>query len=318
MAALGERPSVLSIPQELTEQILKYCEPRDFARLAATCKLLRNIIYNQNDQVVWRVAYLALFDDPRNALRNPYAMAEDPDWRGELQRRIRAENVFADREHPLLNNTYADDLAGHPAEDQSIRDALNTLISAVASVPPGCESTSDSLAWVEGVLLNSLLSKELAAGISSRSDAQSNPDSTVQLVSQLWTYFALAHEDGASKASEERLNRLRTASRCFVYDLRKYRAETAWGPFLRDARGWLRVNWEHVRHIQNVVLMNLRDFPESWKKVWPEWGIQATRPYSAPGVEQRKPWDWAGVDGKWRRVVCFMDYRLVRLPELMA
>jgi len=36
-------------------------------------------------------------------------------------------------------------------------------------------------------------------------------------------------------------------------------------------------------------------------------GLQAIRAYSAPGAAPGL--DWAGVEGTWRRYVCFMDYR---------
>jgi hypothetical protein len=311
MTTFATHTSILTIPQELTEEVLKHCEPRDIARLAATCKPLWNIIYNENDQVIWRVSFLSLFDDPRKALPNTLSVTTEMDWKRQLQQRIRAENVLADGRRTRLSDVTIEDSMPleDPSEDRPIRDALRTLISAVASAVIGSEGISDNLSWVESVFLCSPLFTAL-------SDLPSWPDrsiygNAVQLIAQLQCYLALSHEDGKSKESERRLSHLRSTSRCYVYDLRKYKSETLWGPFLLDARRRLRVNWEHVRHIQNIVLMNLRDFPDVWNKLWPEWGIEATRPYSAPAVDMRKPWDWAGVEGKWRRVVCFMDYRFV-------
>ncbi|KAH9891061.1 hypothetical protein C8Q73DRAFT_792494 [Cubamyces lactineus] len=71
------------------------------------------------------------------------------------------------------------------------------------------------------------------------------------------------------------------------------------------------VNWEHVEHILNVVALKLRDVPHAclgfYKK--PLFSLEALRAYSAVGAFEREPHDWAGVTGKWRRFVCFMDYR---------
>ena len=310
MAAFVSHASVQTIPQELTEHVLAYCEPRDLARLAATCRTLRDIVYNENDQVVWRNSFLSLFDDPRKTLPTARADAPEVDWRGELQRRVRAENVLADKARARLSDVAHEDRMVDLNEDRPIHAALRTLVSAVFAAPPGSTDTSENLAWVESVFLRSPLFVDLVDQPNPWS-GRSISGSAAQLVAQLQTYLALSYEDGKTKESQKRLVNVRTASRCFVYDLRKYQPETLWGPYLRDNRRRLKVNWEHVRHIQNVVLMNLRDFPESWKKIWPEWRIQSTRALSAPGIEKRKPWDWAGVEGKWRRVVCFMDYRFV-------
>lgn len=35
----------------------------------------------------------------------------------------------------------------------------------------------------------------------------------------------------------------------------------------------------------------------------------STRPYSSPNWDGRPPGDWAGVEGIWKRVISFMDYR---------
>ncbi|KAF7354882.1 F-box domain-containing protein [Mycena sanguinolenta] len=95
---------------------------------------------------------------------------------------------------------------------------------------------------------------------------------------------------------------MRTKSRCLVYDLRNYCAENSWGPYHFDGT----INWTHVNCIINVVVFNIREQPSVYQAM-PPVGLQAIRPYSAPG-DYSGP-DWAGVEGTWRRYVCFMDYR---------
>jgi len=92
-------------------------------------------------------------------------------------------------------------------------------------------------------------------------------------------------------------------SRCFVYDLRNYRRDNNYGPFLRDGA----VNWTHAESIVNVIALNIAE-PEWWDQR-PPMGLNATQPYSAPGASCSATVDWAGVVGKWKRYVCFMDYR---------
>ncbi|KAI0823129.1 hypothetical protein BC628DRAFT_1364926 [Trametes gibbosa] len=176
---------------------------------------------------------------------------------------------------------------------------------------------------------------------------------TRQLRCRLRAYVALSHESSFVAESRERVAALRKASRCFVYDMRRYQPETLWGPYRvvsapaivsgttaeGDGRGatvdtegglavegsadgtpspaprrLLVVNWEHVEHILNVVGLKLREVPQSslgfYKK--PLFMPEALRAYSAVGAREsaeRPVHDWAGVTGKWRRFVCFMDYR---------
>ena len=316
MATPSTTLSFLNIPQELTEHILQFCTPTDLARLAATCRQIHDVVYNGDDQAVWRVAFLSSpFDDPRRSLGKAHPSNVEIDWRRETQQRIEAQKLMsADMDSPASSTSGTTDKAsaslGDDEEDRPLRRALQTLISVASNAPEGDGKASSDLVWVEKTLLTSPLFQTVdKLYLTGQEQEWSNPDCTRQLICRLQSYLALSHEQGREPESIVQLNRLRTASRCAVYDLRKYQSETFWGPYNLDARRRLRVNWEHVKHIQNVVLMNLRDFPESWHKVWPEWGIASTRPYSAPNVQNRKPWDWAGVEGKWRRVVCFMDYR---------
>ncbi|KAI0639024.1 hypothetical protein C8Q77DRAFT_1152037 [Trametes polyzona] len=245
-----------------------------------------------------------------------------------------------------------------------------------------------------------------------------------QLRCRLRAYVALSHESSFSAESRARMAKVRNASRCFVYDMRRYQPETLWGPyrvvysdgsaqassgFGVGGTGWLGatssaavsagepdvyvdiegqevadeevdgndeqmeeeaelsaedaegeadehegsattssasttsatesedntpvpapapgntsseqvhrrvivVNWEHIEHIINVVGLKLREVPHTclgyYKK--PPFTLDALRAHSAVGALEpagRLPHDWAGVTGKWRRFVCFMDYR---------
>lgn len=52
-----------------------------------------------------------------------------------------------------------------------------------------------------------------------------------------------------------------------------------------------------------------------WRSLLTSPGIadaSAARPYTA--TPPKDPRDWAGVEGTWRRVVCFLDYRDLCVP----
>ena len=133
-----------------------------------------------------------------------------------------------------------------------------------------------------------------------------------QLRSRLRAYIALSHENSFDAASCARMERLRRASRTFVYDMRKYRRETLWGPFrTADDERTVLVDWEHVEHILNVVGLKLREVPLARLGFYKQslFHLDALRADSIVGVSELPEEDWAGVTGRWRRFVCFMDYR---------
>jgi hypothetical protein len=325
--------SLVSIPQEITEHILKFCHPRDFASLSETCKALHNIIYSE-DQFIWRETFLAYpFDDLRLSL-NPVAHrasqeSDTPlsgsgkkkltqDWRTVLQKRVFAE--------VLLQRPSVDGL-----DSLDTLKALRVLIDAVASSAP-IEPDSDiadlsyNLVWAENIILHSAVLKaygpDNAATADSKHEHDHIEDMIHQLCAQLRCYLTLSHEEGLDRSSEvPHLALLRSAARCFVYDLHNYDDPRRWGPYnaassisSEEGKRYLTVNWKHVEYIRNVVFINLAELPAMWRKpAIPSFNIQSVRPYSAPGyhLKGRKPRDWAGVEGVWRRVVCFMDYRYV-------
>ncbi|KAI0803010.1 hypothetical protein BC629DRAFT_1591110 [Irpex lacteus] len=352
VASTSQAPyhSLASVPQELTEHILRFCHPRDIASLSETCKTLRDIIYNE-DEYIWRTAFLWYpFDDLRlsldaeavgNVTRSASPASDLGEkakitlargWRKELQRRMFTEGV--------LRKPDRDGLDGRKLLKalKVLNDALSSAAPATSSFVSGSSRTDDTdisfnLAWVEGILLESKVFEAPTASVIEMIASDPTVEGELErLRARLRCYLTLAHETGTAGESAERLQRLRTAARCFVYNLQNYRDETRWGPYkvprksvsVSEPSGEgapedtearepeLIVNWEHVEHIRNVVFMNLRGLPTHWRSsVIPKFDIQATRPLSAPGYhsEKRNTRDWAGVEGVWRRVVCFMDYR---------
>jgi hypothetical protein len=127
-----------------------------------------------------------------------------------------------------------------------------------------------------------------------------------QLIGRIRTYVALSLDEASTidNESKDRLESLRVRSRCAVYDLRHYRCETQYGPYLKGGA----VNWMHAEAIINVIQMNLQE-THLWVDTHPPVGLEATRTYSVTGAANRAPADWACIEGTWRRFVCFMDYR---------
>jgi hypothetical protein len=290
--------SLLLVPPEITEHALLHAHPRDVASFAQTCRFARALVYQSGDQHLWRQLFLLLpFDDPRKlpAITSAeYGCEVQVDWMAELQQRMRASRTISSIE------THPEDLL----------EALKTLISVVhsaahVSMDSPSDSQSHNLNWLCQVMRDT--------DIFGSKTCYWSPDEQ-QLLAQLYCY--IGWRDGMKK--ECRRYKSRNLARGFVYDLRKYSRLNSYGPFLPDKSG--RVNWMHVECIITVIDRNLWDLNGRWEHSRPPRTMNSLRAYSAPGVLKRDKRDWAGVEGTWRRYVCFMDYRygyitLQRLPE---
>ncbi|KAF7339981.1 F-box domain-containing protein [Mycena venus] len=272
-SSIRDSKGLLSLPIEILEQILLFCHPRDVSRFSTTCRFSGDLVHRSADQYFWRELFLTLFDDPRRGV--PSTDPSSYDWKAQLVYRMRAER-----------DTLAD-----TGDRQS---ALETFVSVAEEALPISRASDDppasrNIEWLDNVLRNSQLL-----------DA-SFPPNEAQLGDRIKTFMALSLKEETDD-NLPGLQAIRTRSRCLVYDLRNYNAGNSWGPYLLDGT----VNWTHMNCIINVVVCNLREQPSEYIPR-PPVGLQAVRAYSAPG-DYTGP-DWAGVEGTWRRYVCFMDYR---------
>lgn len=287
----GLNAQVFQIPLEVTEHALTFLHPRDVASFSQTCQSAHTVVYCSPDQYLWRELFLSYFDDPRRSQGQIDDCSISYNWRHEVQRRVQAELI-------ALNWKKREDEIGL---------ALETFITVIlealpAPQPPHKAHQSKSLQWITRILRES---KTL-----SEDDTRTVEGDDLQLSSRLRALFALSLPTEIDQGTAEHLAATRTKSRCLVYDLRNYRRDNDYGPFLRGGR----INWVHVEAIVNVIQMNLDELPKLWRHIRPSVGLEKTRAYSAHGCDVRTPEDWAGVEGSWRRYVCFMDYRYVFFP----
>ncbi|KAJ3985379.1 hypothetical protein F5890DRAFT_1156935 [Lentinula detonsa] len=282
MTTASESARLLSIPAELVHHILAFCLPTDVANFSKICRLSFDLVYSGNDQFLWRELFLNSYDDPRKAIRtltlDEVSFLKPFDWKYELQSRTEAEIIARRTPH---------------AEPDERQRALETFISAALQALPTPRNTEDqpslNLQWLDRVLRETRMLNQL--------------QTETQAHSRLRAYISLSHDPSTDEDSRQAVAARRIDSRCFVYDIRNYRNVNYWGPFLANGS----VNWTHVEHLANVVLTNLRELPGSWAATVPPSGLENTRAFSAPGPYSDT--DWAGVEGTWRRYVCFMDYR---------
>lgn len=273
---------LLKIPTEINERILTMSEPTAVGAMAQSCTYFRNLIHRPPDQHIWRSLFLAKFDDPKLAYSLNSPASGDYPWARSLQDRVRSEVLLTRRSkfHTL----------SHTDQDFVLRILTDTVFFS----PIAASSTSSrNLQWVKRLIVLGEVFK----------DFHSNPHPS-QLHVRLHVYYGFTNEEGQSPLSSS----ARLASRTFVYDLRKYTSANSWGPFQTTSTRQVCVDWTYLDHMINVVAMNLEDILDLRDELRPPTGLTAVTSYSAPNVDPSS-YDWAGIEGKWYRYVCFMDYR---------
>lgn len=295
---------ITKIPHEVTELALVYAHPRAVSAFSRTCRSFHALVYS-NDSHLWRLLWFAQgFEDPRLGDYGVHPV-RSIGWRFELQRRVKVETIARRFEET--------------GPDERL-EALQTLVDAIQFIPPHAhtESSGEPIAWIERVMQ--------LAGLYERpvkempEDSIDEPDWTIyetekrankqelELRHRLHAYLGPSYSENDEDIRADRRNEARS----FVYDLRNYNERNGWGPLVPNHVG--KTNWMHVDHVIEVITRNLDDQGPQWGASHrPPIGFNNVRPYSAPGSLGRRDRDWAGVEGKWRRIVCFMDYRQVSL-----
>jgi len=299
----------LSLPTELVHHTLCFCTPQALAAFSQTCRLASTLIYGSDDQHLWREVFLsASFDDLRDS--PDYEPSVPIDWKMELQHRIRASSVvgFTQEDLPLS-----------PEKRKQVLEAFESLVEVAHSAIPPFRTDPDSppvpshnMRWLTNALARCVLFYD--PGCSNAFDGRRDSDHLERLLAYWGTPLR-----GVPTGN------LHTESRCFVYDLRNYTLESNWGVYRAvgteqldetRARYIYVADWEHVKHCVNTVLFGIKydgtgtpaHPPNPANLLCPPMGFNSIRAYSAPGSFDRKPEDWAGVEGVWIRYVCFMEY----------
>ena len=280
-AASSATTMIGTLPTELVQHVLVFCGPRDVAAFSQTCQRSRSLVYETEDQFLWRELFLTVpFDD---LAESPDQDPEAPgDWRGELQARIRAET--------LVTLSYDDMRTG---DHDSISNAFTTLTNVLNSTPP---DGPNNVHW-----LTSTASRSFVFSDYHRFPRfLSNTQPLYQLLASSWDLWGLSMSNSGSRGH------LHNDARFFVYNLSKYSAKSNWGPFTwTGSEGLVPIftaDWEHIKHCVTILLLHGENDD------LPPYGLRHAVAYSAPDSHLRASDDWAGVEGVWLRDVCFLDY----------
>ncbi|PPR07753.1 hypothetical protein CVT24_003703 [Panaeolus cyanescens] len=282
---------IVNLPPELVEEILVICDPVDVAQVAQTCTTFRSLIYQSKDSNLWRTLYLSQpLDDPRKCVSQDGQPKPQPImWRTELQRFVRARTVM---DNPAL------------LRKGELEEILQTLMALVCYVPawitPSNSVDDDDEKGISEVSDNLMLVAALLGHDGFLDTLEVLPNQTFaekMLLARLHCYYGLTKNDVTNAAHAK--------SRAYVYNMRHYRPESDYGPFMPNGT----VNWVHMQAIHHVVSMHVVDLRENQDFMFAIFPMtlpftQIVLPENADAEE-----DWAGVNGKWQVAFCFCDHR---------
>jgi len=274
------------IPPELIQQVLLFLDPLDVATFSQTCKSFYNLVSGPSNNHLWRGLYLAQpLDDLRCSLTPclDHIPTEEINWKGSLQDFIRARTVLEDPSKC------------RPGEREVILRTLIKLLRGAAPAPSfGGKTPSENLIWLVSMLRDGVFLNDVVPG-STATVAE------IQLRSYLLVHLGLTPNDVT--------NANKTAALAFVYDIRNYRYDSNFGPFMPDGSG--RINWVHLHAIHRTIAMHLVDLRDGEPFAFPL--IPISMPYCQsvipPDLDLANELDWAGVEGLWHCTFSFIDHR---------
>ncbi|KAF2474122.1 uncharacterized protein BDR25DRAFT_280867 [Lindgomyces ingoldianus] len=314
MSPLLTAPSrLLELTPELLELVLSFLNPCDLTRFGQTCRSANAFIHPGN-QVLWKSAFLHVFDNPKGAweLLQPTARAANRtresewDWFHEVHRRCTALNAVCDGDAVALSNP-----------EDIITTFLDILESASYSNVIGSKARiSLNVDFLENLFRIAPRPERIVHDYHRDIDSQSLPlefmtDSNRPLTRSMLGRRSLVpdwasrfHIFYGSTKREDDSTRAKSSARALVYDWSITGADADYGPFKNDKSG--AVNWQVLEAITSLML---RIFDTTCPAgLQTPHGFRHSIPFSLPSDPFVKD-DWAGVTGTFVGTYAFLDYR---------
>jgi hypothetical protein len=290
-------------------------------------------VYGAPDQHLWRQLFLHHFDDPAGA---PGFDAAQYDWRAQVCARTalartapREAWAGAEYDSAVASVLSAlDELPPHGAPSANMDWLARVLDTHRGFPPPSAAQLSLDNPDHFGADIHdtALQARARLQALLALSSERLGPLALLQLGLFRLLRLPAADEDPALP----RLRARRRAARSCVYDLRRRVRARAWGPFQASGSAAdddaadvdplaLAVDWTQLAAAVHTVVLNVFDLSlgadapagstTRGGPFQPPRGAATLRAGSAPVSDGADPRDWAGVHGRWQRLVCFMDYR---------
>lgn len=330
MAPINATSHLLNLPSEILGQIFAILPPSDVCAFGQTCQAATTFILPSN-QVLWRHAFLHIFDDPASAWStlSPTARAgnapveADWDWYANLRRRCSAIKAF----------TASNKAHKQPRDLGEAIDVLVDIIETACSSPSTYRSAKDKAAWPllddgDPSLSIETLENAFYAGphaerclhdFETDTISLSTPsDIVTQLTGRPYTRSMVSRNsrvsDNASRLHiyygltrrERSSPRAQGAARQLVYDWSLTGANVDYGPWKRDGSGT--VNWNLLEavcsligHHFELLTRDAMGIPQGLR-----WAIP-----NQMACNPSQPEDWARVTGSWLGTYAFLDYSVL-------
>ncbi|OAP54520.1 hypothetical protein AYL99_10968 [Fonsecaea erecta] len=312
----------LDLPREILAQVLSCLPPADIVHVGQTCKAAHEFVRPQN-QILWRSAFLHVFDDPNDAWsmmpgHTSLAAERGWDWHRELSARMAALRGVQSKRCGLDSRGKAYLEALLDILDTA-KFALSTRDIASGKTPKEDDRTtslnlqilSDLIAHREGIesLIHDVGSQRMVRR--ARSDectlastlrftrsmtACENDKNRPESASRLHVLYGLT--------TRERIeHRARGAARRKVYNWSLSGPDNDYGPFHRDGSG--KVDWSLLEAVVSVISLNFSMCVEG-RIAMPQ-GFCYSLPHRTL-TDPTTPNDWARVTGTWLGTYSWLDY----------
>jgi F-box-like len=313
---------ILDLPQEILSNIVSFLPPRDIVSLGRTCQRALAFISPSN-QILWRTAFLQVFDDPEEAWSkfppsyNP--PRADWDWHRVLELRFLALAA--------LYRRWPRDDDAELAEQH--RNALLDIIDTAKSAPSKAELAEGKVPHVDD---RSSLSLQLFAEIPQKYhgldrlifevERKDGPPSPGQFDYDWYpgrpvtrSMSLAAREENRPESAcrlhalygltmRERIDhRSRGMARRKVYNWSLTNESTDYGPFALDGSG--RVNWSLLEGACSAISRNFELCVDG--RIALPHGMAYSIPHRTI-VDPTIPHDWARAQGTWLGTYAFIDY----------
>ncbi|ETI21779.1 hypothetical protein G647_05848 [Cladophialophora carrionii CBS 160.54] len=301
--------AIFALPHEILAVILSFLDPQSIIRFGRTCKTAYASTGPQN-QILWKSAFLHVFDDPDEAWSMtpgtpPSTNERGFDFHTELSKRFIALQAVRTRScgsndraeayiEALLSildtakfTPNARDIANGkvPIEDDRYTSLNLQILSNLAEWREGIES-----------LIYDTPSREFSPRPITRSmTVRESERCRTSRASRLHVMYGLTNWERVE-------HKARGAARRKVYDWTLIGADNDYAPFLRDGSG--KVDWPLLEGVATVMRLN---FSKCVDQIAAPEGFCYSLPHRTL-VDPTTPEDWARATGPWLGTYAFLDY----------
>ncbi|EXJ59263.1 hypothetical protein A1O7_06695 [Cladophialophora yegresii CBS 114405] len=300
--------AIFDLPYEILAGILSFLEPQSIIRFGRTCKAASLSIGPQN-QILWKSAFLHVFDDPDEAWSMtpgtpPLTTARGFDFYTELSRRFSALQAVRKRSCGSDDRAEANIQALLSILDTA-KFTLNARDIADGKVPLeddrytslNLQILSNLAEWRQGIesLINDTPLSSSSRPITRSMTIHEFEKCRTRGASRLHVMYGLTNWERVD-------HKPRGAARRKVYDWNLIGADNDYAPFLRDGSG--KVDWSLLEGVATVMRLN---FSKCVDQIAAPEGFCFSLPHRTL-VDPTTPGDWARATGPWLGTYAFLDY----------